>query len=172
MNERAPSRPAMLILAAIFLFEAWFWQGCVALGRRIAALIPLTALKTGLKRLIDRLPAPLALVVFVIPLAIVEPLQTICVILMARGHFLIGLVGFIALKFLGLGLIAMLFDMMREKLLSMPWFAWVYSKFAAFNAFAHALVAPYKAILVQEIGALRARARAYWARLRARANAT
>ena len=98
-------------------------------------------------------------------MAIVEPLQTVCVYLVARGHLFLGIVGFVTLKFLGLGLIAVLFDLTRDKLLSMPWFAWVYAKFVAFHAFAHALVAPYKAVVVSQMRALREWARVNLARL-------
>jgi hypothetical protein len=92
-------------------------------------------------------------------------LQTVCVYLTARGHLFLGIIGFITLKFLGLGLIAVMFDLTRDKLLSMPWFAWVYAKFVAFHAFAHELVAPYKAVVVGEMRALRDWARDNWARL-------
>jgi hypothetical protein len=168
MDKKAPPRPLMLLLAAIFLFESWFWQGCIALGRRIVAIIPWDALKTRIAALVARLPAPVVLIFFLVPVAIIEPMQTVCVYLTVRGHWLIGIVGFITLKFLGLGLIAVLFDLTREKLLSMPWFAWVYAKFVAFHAFAHALIAPYKEAVVKEMNALREWARGYWARLRAR----
>jgi hypothetical protein len=165
MEERAKRRPLLLLLAAFFLFESWVWQGCVALGRRLVALIPWETLKRRVSALVAKLPAPVVLIIFLIPVAIIEPLQTVCVYLIARGHLFLGIVGFVTLKFLGLGLIAVLFDLTRDKLLSMPWFAWVYAKFVAFHAFAHALVAPYKAVVVREMRALREWARANWARL-------
>ena len=136
MNKRASSRPLLLLLAAAFLFESWFWQGCIALGRRIVALIPWAALKARIAAVVAILPAPLVLVIFLIPVAIIEPMQTVCVYLIARGYVVSGILGFVALKFFGLGLIAVMFDLTREKLLSMPWFAWVYAKFVAFHAFA------------------------------------
>jgi hypothetical protein len=168
MDKKAPPRPLMLLLAAIFLFESWFWQGCIALGRRIVAIIPWDALKARIAALVARLPAPVVLIFFLVPVVIIEPMQTVCVYLTVRGHWLIGIVGFITLKFLGLGLIAVLFDLTREKLLSMPWFAWVYAKFVAFHAFAHALIAPYKEAVAKEMRGLREWARGHWARLRAR----
>ncbi|MGA2793257.1 MAG: hypothetical protein ABSE69_06930, partial [Roseiarcus sp.] len=100
--------------------------------------------------------------------AIIEPLQTLCVYLTARGHLLLGILGFVALKFFGLGLIAVMFDLTRERLLSMPWFAWVYAKFVAFHAFAHDLIAPYKAAVAKEMRGLREWARAAWVRFRTR----
>jgi hypothetical protein len=171
MNKRASSRPLLLLLAAAFLFESWFWQGCIALGRRVVALIPWAALKARIAAVVAILPAPLVLVIFLIPVAIIEPMQTVCVYLIARGHVASGILGFVALKFFGLGLIAVMFDLTREKLLSMAWFAWVYAKFVAFHTFAHDLIAPYKAAVVTEMRGLREWARAYWLRLRARAPA-
>jgi hypothetical protein len=165
MEQNAPRRPLLLLIAAIFLFESWFWQGCIALGRRIVALVPWEALKARIAKLVARLPAPVVLVIFIIPVAIIEPMQTVCVYLTARGHLFLGIIGFITLKFIGLGLIAVMFDLTREKLLSMPWFAWVYAKFVAFHAFAHELIAPYKAMVVAQIRLLKEWARDNWTRL-------
>src|ERR1700738_2227066 len=131
MEARAKRRPLLLLLAAVFLFESWFWQGCIAIGRRLVALIPWAALKRRFSALVAKLPAPVVLVIFLIPVAIIEPMQTVCVYFIARGHLFLGIVGFVTLKFLGLGLIAVLFDLTRDKLLSMPWFAWTYAKFVA-----------------------------------------
>jgi hypothetical protein len=158
MEQNAPRRPLLLLIAAIFLFESWFWQGCIA-------LVPWEALKARIAKLVARLPAPVVLVIFIIPVAIIEPMQTVCVYLTARGHLFLGIIGFITLKFIGLGLIAVMFDLTREKLLSMPWFAWVYAKFVAFHAFAHELIAPYKAMVVAQIRLLKEWARDNWTRL-------
>jgi hypothetical protein len=168
MEKRRAPRPLMLLLAALFLIEAWVWQGCVALGRQIIALIPWTRLKARIAAFIATMPAPVALVIFLIPLAIVEPFKIISIWLVAVGHPILGVLGWIAMQFAGVGLVAVAFDLTREKLLSMPWFVWVYEKFLAFHAYAHALVEPYKAAVLQEMRALRDRARGYWARLNAR----
>ncbi len=168
MQENTLRRPLLLLLAAIFLFESWFWQGCITLGRRLVALIPWSAVKARIAALIAVLPAPVVLVIFLIPVAIIEPMQTVCVYFIARGHVLAGVIGFITLKFFGLGLIAVLFDLTREKLLSMPWFAWVYAKFVAFHDFAHALIAPYKAAVVREMRVLKDWAHETWTRFRLR----
>ena len=171
MENNRPRRPLLLLLAAVFLFESWFWQGCIALGRRFIALIPWDVLKRRIAAVVAILPAPVVLVIFLVPVAIIEPMQTVCVYLIARGHLLLGVLGFVTLKFLGLGLIAVMFDLTRDKLLSMPWFAWVYAKFTAFHAFAHELVAPYKARIVSEMRALGEWARDNWARFSAREKA-
>jgi hypothetical protein len=168
MEKRRPPRSLMLVLAVVFLVEAWVWQGCVALGRRIIALIPWTRLKARIAAFIAVMPAPVALIIFLIPLAIVEPFKIVSLWLIAVGHPVLGALGWIAMQFAGVGLVAVAFDLTRDKLLSMPWFVWVYEKFLVFHAYAHGLVEPYKAAAVTQMRALRDWARAYWARLRAR----
>jgi len=168
MEKRPPPRILMLPLALLFLLDAWVWQGCVALGRSIVALVPWDRLKARVAAFIAVMPAPVALVIFLIPLAIVEPFKVIAIWLAATGHPIFGLLGWIAMQFAGVGLVAVAFDLTRDKLLSMPWFAWVYAKFLAFHHYADSLVAPYKAAALREMRALRERARGYWARLNAR----
>ena len=168
MEKRRLFRPLMLVLAIVFLVEAWVWQGCVALGRQIIALIPWTRLKARIAAFIAVMPAPVALIIFLIPLAIVEPFKIIAIWLIAVGHPILGALGWVAMQFAGVGLVAVAFDLTREKLLSMPWFVWVYEKFLAFHAYAHALVEPYKAAVLREMRGLRDWARDYWARLNAR----
>ena len=147
-------RPLLLLLAVAFLIEAWVWQGCVALGRQVIALIPWARLKARIAAFIAIMPAPVALVIFLIPLAIVEPFKIISLWLMAVGHPILGALGWIAMQFAGVGLVAVAFDLTREKLLSMPWFVWVYVRFQAFHAYAHDLVEPYKAAALREMRAL------------------
>ena len=159
------SRPLLIIVAAIFLFESWVWQGCVALGRRFIAVIPWAAMKAHIAAFIALLPAPAALAIFLIPVAIVEPLKILCFALIARNHIFLGVLGFIALKFIGFGLIAVFFDLTRGKLLTMRWFVWVYARFVIFHDYAHKLVAPYKVIVVARARDLSDWAQAQWRRL-------
>ena len=169
MDDRR-SRPLLIAIAAIFLFEAWVWRRCVAIGRRLVSLVPWTALKTRIAAFISILPAPAALAIFLIPVAIVEPLKILCFALIAHNHLIFGIFGFIALKFIGFGLIAVTFDLTREKLLTMPWFVWVYGKFLIFNDFAHRLVAPYKVLVLARTQALREWAQMHWQRIGFRAD--
>jgi hypothetical protein len=158
----------MLLLAVVFLLDAWVWQRCVAFGRWLAGVIPWRRMKARIAAAIAVVPAPVALVIFLIPLAIVEPFKIVSLWLVATGHPIFGILGWVAMQFAGVGLVAVAFDLTREKLLSMPWFVWVYEKFLAFHDYAHRLVAPYKEAALRELRGLRDRARAYWARLKAR----
>ncbi len=162
-GQRKGSRALVLAFALAFLFETWVWNRVVGLGRRIAALIPWEAFKAAVKRLLDRLPAPVSLLAFGLPFVVAEVGSFISVVFVAMGHVVAGAVGYAAMKILGLGLVAAIFDLTRDKLLTMPWFAYVYDKALVFHAFADRLVAPYRkaasAVVRRSRGRLRARAR-------------
>jgi hypothetical protein len=165
MQKTRLPRPAMLVLAALFLVEAWVWDAFVWLARRLVSFIPWSAFKARVAAFIEVLPAPLVLVIYVVPLIVVEPLKVITLWIAATGHVVLGLVGFVLVQFAGVGLLAVVFDLTREKLLSMPWFAAIYEKVMVFHHFAHELIAPYRAAVKRELQAMRAWARAYRRRL-------
>ena len=48
------------------------------------------------------------------------------------------------MKIFGFGLVVPIFDVTREKLLTLPWFAYLYEKLLVFHEFAQRLVAPYR----------------------------
>ena len=102
---------------------------------------------------------------FGVPFVLVEVGSLGCMILIAIGHVIAGAILYVALKIFGLGLVAVIFDLTRDKLLTMPWFAIVYDRFAAFHDFAHRLVTPNKIVVAAYIAELRQRARTYCGRL-------
>jgi hypothetical protein len=138
------SRPLWFVLAAVFLFEAWLWDAVGGLLKRIAAAIPFESLKQALVRAIDALPAPLVLLVFLIPVAVIEPFKIVGLWLIAHRHFVYGIGAFVAAKVFGVGVAAFLFDATRSKLLSMEWFARFYAWVMRIRARAHDLIEPYK----------------------------
>jgi hypothetical protein len=163
-NRPKVPRALVFLFALAVLFETWVWGGVVAAVRRFLALVPWIALKAALARLVDRLPAWVALLIFGVPFVLNEVGSLGCVLLIATGQFAAGVFGYVALKVVGLALIAVIFDLTRDKLLTMPWFVFVYAKFFAFHEFAQRLVAPYREAAAAFVNDLRARARAYWAR--------
>jgi hypothetical protein len=158
------SRVLVFVFALVFLFESWIWNGAVAAARRIAAILPWQEFKAAFARLIDPVPAWIALLIFGVPFVVSELGSFVCVLLTATGHVVAGVVGYIAFKAIGLSLVAVIFDLTRDKLLTMPWFVVVYGKFLAFHDYAHALVQPYRDAAIASLNKLRARARAYWTR--------
>jgi hypothetical protein len=157
-------RALVFVFAIAFLFETWIWNGAVAAARWIATLFPWEAFKAAFARLIEPLPAWIALLIFGVPFVVSELGSFVCVVLTATGHVVAGVVGYIAFKAIGLSLVAVIFDLTRDKLLTMPWFVVVYGKFLAFHDYAHALVQPYRDAAMASLNKLRARARAYWTR--------
>jgi hypothetical protein len=148
---------ALLTLAAIFfLIEAWLWDITIALGRWLIGLVPWQAFKDAIVRLIAGLPPYGALPLFLIPFIVIEPLKIVALRALAHGHFLRGILAFIALKFVGVGLIAFVFDLTRDKLLSIGWFARFYAWVIQWRDKAHAFIEPYKASVREKIAELKA----------------
>ncbi len=164
MKHNNVKRMALLALAMIFLAIAWVWDGFIAIGRLIVGLIPWTRFKQGFVALVDRLPTAVVLLIFLVPLAIVEPLLALAVVAMAMGYVVIGAIAWVTLKVLGFGLIAVIFDLTKHKLLTVRWFAWAYGKVVAFHHYAHKIVAPYRHAAAQIMRQWRRRAAAALAR--------
>jgi hypothetical protein len=150
----------LLALAMLFLTVSWVWDAFIAAGRWAVGLIPWTRFKQAFVGLVDRLPMPIVLLIFLVPLAIVEPLLTLSVIAMAMGYFVLGLVAYIILKVVGFGLIAVIFDLTKHRLLTVPWFARAFDKVMVFHDYAHKIVAPYRHAAVALLRQLRQRASA------------
>lgn len=74
---------------------------------------------------VGSLPRAVILVLFVVPLAIAEPLKIYALVVIARGHVITGLV-IIALAYLmSFLLVERLFHAGREKLLTYGWLRWI-----------------------------------------------
>jgi hypothetical protein len=137
-------RTALLALAMAFLAVAWVWDGLVAVGRALAGFIPWARFKQAFAKLVDRLPAPLVLLIFLVPFLIVEPLLVVATIAIAMGYVVVGAIAWIVLKFLAVALIPAIFDLTKHRLMTMPWFVRAYEKVMAFHHYADTIVAPYK----------------------------
>jgi len=137
-------RTALLALAMAFLAVAWVWDGLVAIGRGVAGFVPWERFKLAFARLVDRLPAPLVLLIFLVPFLIVEPLLVVATIAIAMGYVVVGAIAWIVLKFLAVALIPAIFDLTKHRLMTMPWFVRAFDKVMAFHHYADRLVAPYK----------------------------
>jgi hypothetical protein len=144
MKRLRARRTALVTLAAVFLAVAWVWDAIVAVGRTLAGFIPWARFKQAFGALIDRLPAPLVLLIFLVPFLIVEPLLVVATVAIAMGYVVSGAIAWIVLKFLAVALIPAIFDLTKHRLMTMPWFVRAYQKVMAFHHYAEALVAPYK----------------------------
>jgi len=144
MKHYRVRRTALLALATAFLAAAWAWDALAAVGRLIADIVPWRRLKARFVWAIDRLPAPLALLVFLVPFLIVEPLLVVATVAIAMGYVFWGAVAWIILKALAIGVIPAIFELTKHRLMTMPWFVVVFDKVMAFHHYADRIVAPYK----------------------------
>ncbi len=78
------------------------------------------------------------------PLLVAEGGSFVSVVLMATGHVFVGMALYVAMKIFGLFLVPVIFEITREKLLALRWFAYLYEKFEALHAMARRFVAPYR----------------------------
>ena len=143
MRHHKVRRTALLALAILFLAVSSIWDGLGAIGAALARRVPWDKFKSAFGRIIDRLPAPFALLVFLVPFLIVEPLLVAATVAIAMGYVLAGCVAWIILKFMAIAVIPAIFDLTKHKLMTMPWFVLAYEKVMAFHQYAHRLVAPY-----------------------------
>src|ERR1700743_320437 len=137
-------RIALLALAIVFLVVAWVWDGLAVVGRALAGFVPWARLKRAFASLVDRLPAPLVLLIFLVPFLIVEPLLVVATVAIAMGYVVSGAITWIVLKFLAVALIPAIFDLTKHRLMTMPWFVRAYEKGTVFHDYADQIVAPYK----------------------------
>jgi hypothetical protein len=144
MKHHKVRRAALLALAMAFLVVATIWDGLIAIERRIVRLIPWTPFKRAFATVVDRLPAPLVLLIFLVPFLIVEPLLVVATVAIAMGYVISGAIAWIVLKILALALIPAIFDLTQHKLMTMPWFVVAYDKVIAWHHYADRIVAPYK----------------------------
>lgn len=87
---------------------------------------------------VARLPAYGILTLFIVPLAIIEPFKIYAIYQFSLGHFASGLLTFFLAKVVGLGLAERLFAVGREKLLTIAWFAWCFSRIVSIRDLVHA----------------------------------
>jgi hypothetical protein len=158
-------RAALLALAIVFLAVAWVWDGFVAIERLIVQMIPWTRFKHAFAALVDRLPAPLVLLIFLVPFLIVEPLLVVATIAIAMGYVVVGVISWIVLKLLAVALIPAIFDLTQHRLMTMRWFARAYDKVMAFHHYADQIVGPYKEAAAEVLRQWRRRAAAATSRV-------
>ena len=138
-------QPLWILLALIFLIEAWLWDHLEPVVARIVAMIPLRAFKAWLAARVARLSPMLTLLVFLAPVVLLFPLKFLEVWLIANQYWISAIALIVAGKFVGVGIVAFIFDVTKPKLLQMTWFRWLYELTLRWLEKAHALIRPIKA---------------------------
>jgi hypothetical protein len=150
-------RPLWVLLAVLFLIEAWLWDHLQPLVAWIVGLIPLDGLKRGIARLVASLPPWAVLVVFAIPLIAMLPLKFLEVYFLAKRMWLGAALVILFVKLVGLGITAFIFDLTRDKLMQMAWFRRVYAWVLWARDWAHAQTEPIRARIRQLVWLMKPR---------------
>jgi hypothetical protein len=137
-------QPFWVLLAVIFLIEAWLWDHLEPIVARVVAWIPLRAFKQWLAERIDTLSPAMTLIVFIVPVIPLFPLKLVGLWLLANEYWASAIIIIIFAKFVGVGVTAFIFDVTRPKLLEMEWFEKLYEFILALRAKAAVLVDPMK----------------------------
>jgi hypothetical protein len=137
-------QPIWVLLAVIFLIEAWLWDHLEPIVAAVVAKIPLRAFKHWLAERVDTLSPAMTLIVFIVPVIPLFPLKLIGFWLLAHEYWLSAVFTILFAKFVGVGVTAFVFDVTRPKLLEMGWFERLYEFVLALRAKAHELVDPIK----------------------------
>jgi len=149
--RRRPLRPLWVVLALLFLLEAWLWDHLKPLIAWVVDRIPLERLKERLRQSIERLPPYAALAVFIVPVIVLLPLKFLEVYFLATRNWLAAVAVLVFAKLLGLGVTAFVFDATRDKLLQMAWFRRMYEWFMWLRDWAHGITEPVR----ERLGRLR-----------------
>ena len=137
-------QPLWVLLAIIFLIEAWLWDHLEPVVARIVAAIPLARFKQWLTERVDALSPAMTLIVFAVPIIPLFPLKLVGLWLLTHEYWTSALVTIVAGKMLGVGVTAFVFDVTRDKLLEMRWFERLYLLVLKLRARAAELVDPIK----------------------------
>jgi hypothetical protein len=137
-------QPIWVLLAVIFLIEAWLWDHLEPIVAWVVAKLPLQAFKTWLADRVDTLSPAMTLIVFAVPVIPLFPLKLIGFYLLTHEYWLSAVFTILFAKLVGVGITAFVFDVTRPKLLEMGWFERLYEFVMSLRAKAAALVDPIK----------------------------
>jgi hypothetical protein len=129
--------PVLVLAVLVVLVDDGFRALVIPAVRALARLRIVQRVEAA----VARLPAYALLTLFLVPLAIIEPLKVYGLFLFGQGRILSGIMVFVVAKVVGLGLAERLFAIGRDKLLSIPWFATCYRWLLALRDTIHGWVA-------------------------------
>ena len=137
-------QPLWILLAIIFLIEAWLWDHLEPIVAWVVSAIPLRTFKQWLADRVDTLSPAMTLIVFIVPVLPLFPLKLVGFWLLTHEYWMSAVFTILFAKLLGVGVTAFVFDVTRPKLLEMGWFEKLYEFIIDLRARAKALVDPIK----------------------------
>jgi hypothetical protein len=144
---RRLARPFWILVALVFLFEAWLWNRLAPVVGWVVERIAWRDLKLRTAAALAGLSPYPTLLVFVVPVIVLLPLKFLGLWMLAHGSWLGAMATLALAKVMGMGVTAFLFEVTRPKLLQLAWFARLFAVVMRALAWAHALIDPVKAEL-------------------------
>lgn len=125
--KRTGNLIVFIIAALYFALDAIFATVAIPLARWISTRWVFARLH---RWILSLGPYP-TLLLFLVPLIVLEPIKPLAAYLASTGHVVHGLVLLTIGEILKLVMVERLFHVSRDKLLSIPAFAWAYGKYSA-----------------------------------------
>ncbi|MGA7809192.1 hypothetical protein [Bradyrhizobium sp.] len=85
--------------------------------------------RRGWRRAIETLGPYQSLALVLVPLCVVEPLKLAAVAIAGNGHWLTGTGMIVAAYAASIFVVERLFELVKPRLLTLDWFAWLWAKF-------------------------------------------
>jgi hypothetical protein len=126
-------RLILTFLALLLLIEEWLWSELTALGNRLSVWLHLLKFDNWL---IMASPE-IAMAAFILPVLLLAPVQIAALWLAANGQLATGIALLTLAKLFATLLISHMFMLTRDKLLTFPWFASVYTTITHWLEWAH-----------------------------------
>ncbi|NWK79610.1 hypothetical protein [Aquitalea sp. LB_tupeE] len=131
--RRLLTGPLVLLAALLIAFEEFAWDELSDLLARLGRWPVLRRLESAVAR---AAPA-VALSLFLLPVLGLLPVKLAAVLLISRGHAVLGLLVILLAKLLGTAVAARLFTLTRNQLMRVQWFARAYQLFIQFKSYVH-----------------------------------
>jgi hypothetical protein len=137
-------QPLWVLLAIVFLIEAWLWDHLEPIVAKFVSVLPMRTFKQWLADRVDALSPAMTLIVFAVPVIPLFPLKLVGLWLLAHEYWTSAIFTILFAKSVGVGVTAFVFDVTRDKLLEMNWFEKLYEFIMDLRGKANALVEPMK----------------------------
>jgi len=142
-------RAFWIVVALIFLLEAWLWDHLRPVVGAVVARVPWNTLNRRLTTLLDNLSPNATLAIFILPAIVLLPLKILEISLLAHRYWLSAVFVLVVAKLVGVGVTAFIFDVTRVKVLQIAWFRRLYDYVMWLRDWAHAMVDPVQQSLKQ-----------------------
>jgi hypothetical protein len=163
MLLRRLTRLFWILLALVFLFEAWLWEHLSPIVAWIVDRLAWRELKVRVAAMIAHLSPYPTLLVFLVPVGLLLPIKFLGLWMLAHGSWAGAMATLALAKIVSMGVTAFIFDVTRPKLMQLAWFARLYAVVIRGLAWAHALIDPVKteikAWITEHVAPLRRRLR-------------